>query len=143
MCRGVKRAPPRNASVENTNTSTRKKTKQSEDSKSTASSADTSASLPTLPFKKSTYVTPVRRPKTLKQISELTAPGWTYWSLVVPPSRLPRRRYCDVTGLPGIYTEPRTGMRYYGAEVYQMVRGMEPDAVQRFLKIRNAHTIVK
>jgi len=41
-----------------------------------------------------------------------------------PPSLLPSKKYCDITGLPASYTDPRTKLRYKGLEVWHVVRGL-------------------
>lgn len=41
-----------------------------------------------------------------------------------PPSLLPAKKYCDITGLPAAYTDPRTKLRYKGLEVWHVVRGL-------------------
>lgn len=80
-------------------------------------------------------------------------------SVEVPPSIKPRRKYCDITGLPVLlmvavalaslilwqteYSDPKTGLRYYNATVYQYIRTLSPEGVQQYLRLRNAHTVVK
>lgn len=41
-----------------------------------------------------------------------------------PPSLLPAKKYCDVTGLHAAYTDPRTKLRYKGLEVWNIVRNL-------------------
>jgi INO80 complex subunit C len=41
-----------------------------------------------------------------------------------PPSLLPAKKYCDITGLHAAYTDPRTKLRYKGLEVWHVVRGL-------------------
>ena len=41
------------------------------------------------------------------------------------------------------YCDPQTGLRYHSAPVYQLIRSFTPETVQKHLRIRNAHTIVK
>lgn len=41
-----------------------------------------------------------------------------------PPSLLPAKKYCDITGLPASYTDPRTKLRYKGLDVWHVVRGL-------------------
>ncbi|WFD03770.1 chromatin-remodeling complex subunit ies6 [Malassezia obtusa] len=47
----------------------------------------------------------------------------TYTSVEAPPSLLPAKRYCDVTGLQALYTDPKTRLRYHSAEIYDIIRG--------------------
>jgi len=41
-----------------------------------------------------------------------------------PPSLLPNKKYCDITGLHASYTDPRTKLRYKGLDVWHVVRGL-------------------
>jgi hypothetical protein len=62
-------------------------------------------------------------------------------SIEAPPSFLPQRKYCDITGLevrPGSvmcttsvdlpaqapYTDPQSGLRYHDKSVYEVIRGL-------------------
>lgn len=44
-------------------------------------------------------------------------------SVEAPPSLLPRKKYCDVTGLKGNYTDPKSRLHYHSAEVYGIIKG--------------------
>ncbi|WFD30019.1 chromatin-remodeling complex subunit ies6 [Malassezia sp. CBS 17886] len=48
----------------------------------------------------------------------------SYASVEAPPSLLPMKRYCDITGLVGPYTDPKTRLRYHSVEVYDIIRGL-------------------
>lgn len=67
----------------------------------------------------------------------------TYSNIEAPPSLLPIKKYCDVTGLPAKYRDPKTGLRYYNKEIFQMIRKMPPGVPEQYLAARNAHTILK
>ena len=41
-----------------------------------------------------------------------------------PPSLLPAKKYCDITGLPAKYTDPKTRLHFRGLEVLDVIRGM-------------------
>lgn len=56
-----------------------------------------------------------------------------------PPTRPPPARYCDVTGLKAHYLDPRTGLWYHNAIVYQHIKQLGPNQVQALLAIRNAN----
>ena len=76
-----------------------------------------------------------------------------------PPSLLPLKKYCDITGLHANYTDPRTKLRYKGLEVWHVVRGLVgpasfplnvahmdiqgPGGDQAYLALRGAHTSLK
>ncbi|WFD19257.1 chromatin-remodeling complex subunit ies6 [Malassezia caprae] len=47
----------------------------------------------------------------------------TYTSVQAPPSLLPAKKYCDITGLVGNYTDPKTRLRYHSVEVYDIIKG--------------------
>lgn len=78
----------------------------------------------------------------------LTVPGGvmpsvTYSSIAAAPSLRPRRRYCDITGLPAKYRDPKTGLNYFNAEVYAIVKGLTTGQVQEYLAARGANTVLK
>ena len=79
-----------------------------------------------------------------------------------PPSLLPAKKYCDITGLHASYTDPKTKLRYKGLEVWHVVRGLVsatrhlssvrvltdgsdkgPGGDQAYLALRNAQTHLK
>lgn len=85
-----------------------------------------------------------RRPRTLRQCVEASrgeasaVSGWS--SSEAPPSVVPRAKYCDVTGLPAVYVDPATRLRYYSADVFAFIRTLSPEQVQQYLRLRHAHT---
>lgn len=60
-----------------------------------------------------------------------------------PPSILPQKKYCDITGLDAKYTDPKTGLRYHSAEIYQFIRTLGVPNVQAYLASRNAAVVLK
>lgn len=75
-----------------------------------------------------------------------------------PPSLLPAKKYCDITGLHAAYTDPRTKLRYKGLEVWSIVRNLVgppspcvkkaadmqgPGVDQSYLALRGAQTSLK
>lgn len=38
-----------------------------------------------------------------------------------PPSLLPPKKYCDITGLEAPYTDPKTTLRYHSKEIYGII----------------------
>ena len=82
-----------------------------------------------LPFKRSTVKdTSKRRPwKALKKIIEgeayerLPIDVPTYTGIEAPPSLLPAKKYCDLTGLDAKYTDPKTRLRYFSGHEYLQV----------------------
>lgn len=70
-------------------------------------------------------------------------PSITYTSIQAPPSLRPKKKYCDITGLPAKYTDPKTGLQYYNAEIYRVIKGLNTAQVQEYLAARNANTVLK
>ncbi|KAI9483409.1 MAG: YL1 nuclear protein C-terminal domain-containing protein [Benjaminiella poitrasii] len=99
-------------------------------------------------FKNSHYKT-VKKNKNLKQIltmerdRELSLNIPTYENIECPPSIMPQRKYCDITGLDAKYTDPKTGLRYHNAEIYQFIRTLGVPNVQAYLASRNAAVVLK
>ncbi len=98
------------------------------------------------PFKNPAYTPPHRRNKTIKQVlldegrrgvvAALDRP--TYTNVDAPPSLLPMRKWCDITGLRGVYHEPRTGLRYRDMEVYAFIKSLPHGVDAQYLFLRRA-----
>lgn len=71
------------------------------------------------------------------------APSATYVNIESAPSLAHSRRYCDVTGLPAPYMDPKTRMRYHNREVFAMIRQLPQGVAEQFLEARGAHTVLK
>ncbi|KAI0946672.1 hypothetical protein AcW1_010072 [Taiwanofungus camphoratus] len=67
----------------------------------------------------------------------------TYSSIEAPPSVLPQRRYCDITGLEGPYTDPATGLRYHDKSIYELIKGLSATAAKDYLAARGVNPIVR
>ncbi|KAF7722869.1 chromatin-remodeling complex subunit ies6 [Apophysomyces ossiformis] len=99
-------------------------------------------------FKSSHYTTP-KKSKNLKQIlamektQEYALDVPTYQNIECAPSVLPQKKYCDITGLDAKYTDPKTGLRYHNAELYQFIRTLGVPNVQAYLGSRNAAVVLK
>ncbi|KAK0637345.1 hypothetical protein B0T17DRAFT_521439 [Bombardia bombarda] len=72
-----------------------------------------------------------------------TAPSATYTNIESAPSLAPLRRYCDLTGLPAPYIDPKTRMRYHNREVFATIRSLPQGVGEQFLEARGAHTVLK
>ncbi|KAA1091666.1 chromatin-remodeling complex subunit ies6 [Puccinia graminis f. sp. tritici] len=46
----------------------------------------------------------------------------TYMIIEAPPSVIPPKKYCDITGLEAPYIDPKSRLRYHNAEVYELIR---------------------
>ncbi|KAK3637373.1 chromatin-remodeling complex subunit ies6 [Elasticomyces elasticus] len=71
-----------------------------------------------------------------------TGPSVTYTSIAAGPSTKKPQKYCDITGLPCKYTDPKTGMYYYNAEMYKRIQSLTTAQVQEYLEIRKANTVL-
>jgi len=70
-------------------------------------------------------------------------PSYSYTSIQAAPSLKPKRRYCDITGLPARYQDPKTGLRYHNKEVYGVLKTLSTAQVQEYLAARGANTVLK
>jgi len=105
------------------------------------------------PFKNSNYQRPTSNKKgsfkNLKQIllaenySKLPTKVATYVNIEAPPSLLPPKKYCDVSGLIAPYTDPKTKLRYSNAEMYRVIRQMTEETINKYLELRKAAIVLK
>lgn len=72
-----------------------------------------------------------------------TAPNATYTNIESAPSLAHSKHYCDITGLPGPYTDPKTRLRYHDKEVFAVIRTLGQGVAEQYLEARGAHTILK
>ncbi|KAM0720914.1 hypothetical protein Q7P37_003199 [Cladosporium fusiforme] len=84
--------------------------------------------------------------KNAKQVNGgagIVVPSVTYTSIAAAPSLKPKKKYCDITGLPAKYKDPKTGLYYYNAEVYAVIKSLTTGQVQEYLAARGANTVLK
>ncbi|KAI1814350.1 hypothetical protein GGS20DRAFT_418094 [Poronia punctata] len=72
-----------------------------------------------------------------------SAPSVTYTNVESAPSLAHTRRYCDITGLPAPYLDPKSRLRYHNKEVFGFIRTMAQGTPEAYLEARGAHTILK
>lgn len=72
-----------------------------------------------------------------------SAPSATYTNIESAPSLAHTKRYCDVTGLPAPYVDPKSRLRYYNKEVFGFVRSLPQSVAEQYLEARGAHTVLK
>ena len=79
------------------------------------------------------------------QISMSSGPVATYTNIESAPSLHPahQRRYCDITGLPAPYTDPKSRLRYHNKEIFEIVRHLPQGQGERYLEARGAHVVLK
>ncbi|KAG0145395.1 hypothetical protein CROQUDRAFT_658701, partial [Cronartium quercuum f. sp. fusiforme G11] len=63
----------------------------------------------------------------------------SYIAIEAPPSLIPPKKYCDITGLEAPYVDPKTRLRYHNAEVYELIKTFGPGVDQVYLSLRGAH----
>ena len=61
-----------------------------------------------------------------------------YCDLEAGPSLLPKKKYCDFTGLTSCYNELHTGIRYYNSQIYKMSQNIPQPIKDQYLNIRKA-----
>lgn len=74
-----------------------------------------------------------------------TGPAVTYTNIESAPSLNPahQRRYCDITGLPAPYTDPKTRLRYHNQEIFGVIRSLGQGVADSYLEARGAHVVLK
>ncbi|KAF3097026.1 hypothetical protein TWF102_006467 [Orbilia oligospora] len=78
-------------------------------------------------------------------IPESTLAAPTYGNIDAAPSLHPANsgHWCDITGLPASYVDPKTKLRYANKEVYAVIRGLGQGVSDQFLAVRGANIILK
>ena len=61
-----------------------------------------------------------------------------YCDLEAGPSLLPKKKYCDFTGLTSCYNELHTGIRYYNSQIYKISQNIPQPIKDQYLNIRKA-----
>ncbi|ORY81749.1 hypothetical protein BCR35DRAFT_265619, partial [Leucosporidium creatinivorum] len=60
-----------------------------------------------------------------------------------PPSVVPQKKWCDVTGLEAPYTDPKSTLRYHNAEVYEVLKTFQPAVIQTYLAVRGQGVVLR
>ncbi|EEH21435.1 hypothetical protein PABG_03651 [Paracoccidioides brasiliensis Pb03] len=83
--------------------------------------------------------------RSLVQMGNGMGPAVTYTNIESAPSLHPssQKRYCDITGLPAPYTDPKTRLRYHDKEVFGVVRSLGQGVAESYLEARGAHVVLK
>ena len=71
------------------------------------------------------------------------APPLVDVSIEAPPSTYPAKKYCDLTGQPARYTDPKTKLRYADAAAFEALQRLSPEQVQATLALRRAAVVLK
>ena len=64
-------------------------------------------------------------------------------SIEAPPSTYPAKKFCDLTGQPARYTDPKTKLRYADAAAFETLRRLPPEQLQAYLALRRAAVVLK
>ncbi|KAI8635287.1 hypothetical protein F5Y19DRAFT_469157 [Xylariaceae sp. FL1651] len=75
--------------------------------------------------------------------ASVSAPSATYTNIESAPSLAHTKRYCDITGLPAPYLDPKSRLRYHDKEVFSFIRTLPQGAPEQYLEARGAHTVLK
>lgn len=72
-------------------------------------------------------------------------PAVTYTNIESAPSLHPAhsKQYCDITGLPSRYTDPKTKLRYYDSEIFGVARSLPQGGPDQYLAARGANVVLK
>ena len=67
----------------------------------------------------------------------------TFISIEAPPSVRPPKKYCDITGFPAKYTDPKTKLRFCSKEAFTIARQLPEHRIQELLTLRGAQSRIK
>ncbi|KAI5301631.1 hypothetical protein KEM56_001518 [Ascosphaera pollenicola] len=69
----------------------------------------------------------------------------TYTNIESAPSlrAMGHKSYCDITGLPARYTDPKTRLRYHDREIFAVVRSLPQASADAYLEARRAGVVLK
>jgi INO80 complex subunit C len=81
--------------------------------------------------------------KNMKANESSSTPSATYTNIEATPTLGHPKHYCDITGLPAPYTDPKTRLRYHNKEIFAVIRNLGPGVAEQYLEARGAHTILK
>ncbi|WYZ45356.1 hypothetical protein EsH8_VIII_000672 [Colletotrichum jinshuiense] len=108
----------------------------------TSTPANTSSGLPPNLAQASRSLSKLVLEKSLRPNGS-SVPSVTYTNIESAPSLAHGKRYCDITGLPAPYVDPKTRLRYNNKEVFGLIRNLPQGAAEQYLEARGAHTVLK
>lgn len=88
-------------------------------------------------YKTSSRIDQSSKNKTLKQMYKALSAEYHPYLTLSRISVRPHKKLCDLTGLPGIYTCPRTLLRYYNISAYKYLQELTSERSEKFFEIRN------
>ena len=72
----------------------------------------------------------------------LRVEGLQWSDIDAPPSLLPQKKYCDITGLEGKYTDPKTKLRFHNSEVYAVIQTLPASTDQEVSRINQTDILI-
>jgi len=70
-------------------------------------------------------------------------PAVSYTNIESAPSLQTKKHYCDITGLPARYTDPKTKLRYHNQEIFGVIRTFPQGTPDQYLAARGANVVLK
>lgn len=80
---------------------------------------------------------------TANGLAPALGPAVTYTNIESAPSLQTKKHYCDITGLPSRYTDPKTKLRYHNQEIFGVIRTLAQGVPDQYLAARGANVILK
>ncbi|KAH8402816.1 hypothetical protein KR222_003071 [Zaprionus bogoriensis] len=90
----------------------------------------------TFAFAKNCIYRPLRQIHNIERNQKLPRDRPSYFTLNAPPSLLPSKKYSDISGLPALYCDPHSKLRYANAEEYASMQHMPSDIINGYLTVR-------
>ena len=53
------------------------------------------------------------------------------------------KKYCDFVGFHANYQDPKSGLRYYGTDQFELIQHLPDDVRDNFLSVRKAQIVLK
>ncbi|BGP56124.1 hypothetical protein JCM8202_005891 [Rhodotorula sphaerocarpa] len=85
----------------------------------------------------------VPAPETERKLQQAFQQVVSFASVDAPPSLMPQKRYCDITGLEAKYQDPRSTLRYHNPEIYDILRTFQPAVIQAYLAVRGQGVVLR
>ncbi|ELA42483.1 uncharacterized protein VICG_00582 [Vittaforma corneae ATCC 50505] len=83
-------------------------------------------------YKLSTRLTSQIKYKSMKQMYKSLAASFHPYLSLPRFSVKPGRKLCDFTGLPALYTDPRTSLRFYDLSVYKYMQNLPAEISEKY-----------
>ncbi|XP_017850886.1 INO80 complex subunit C [Drosophila busckii] len=87
-------------------------------------------------FARNNVYRPLRQIQNMERNKNSSSQQATYFTLNAPPSLIPPKKYSDISGLPALYVDPHTKLRYANVEEYNSMQHMPSDIIMGYLAAR-------